>query len=374
VDNQDVQRSTGLSGVTVTYGNTVALDDVTLLVGPGEIVVVLGPSGSGKSTLLRALAGLVPLTSGTILVDGEDVTGAGAQSRGLAMVFEEAAVLPFTDVEGNLGWGPRVRNVPPEQIEQRVAEQARGLRLSRLLKRRPRTLSAGENHRVGIGRALVHHPTGFLFDEPLAHLDAGERARVRRRIVEVVRPLGVSTFYVTHDQVEAMAIADRIALLDQGRIVQVATPRELYDRPVDLLAAMSLGEMGLIRAVAVRSGFRIGTRVLPLWRPLPAGLENRTVLIGLRPEDVRDADRPGHPADPSAVTVPAHVVRVERTGADTVVTLTVIGDDEEPARLTARVSREVAWVEGQQVSVAIDARRVHVFDPDDGLALFHAEP
>jgi multiple sugar transport system ATP-binding protein len=366
-----VQRSTGLRGVTVTYGDTVALDDVTLLAGPGEIVVVLGPSGSGKSTLLRAMAGLLPVKSGTILVDGEDVTDVGAQSRGLAMVFEEAAVLPFTDVEGNLGWGPRVRKVPADQIEQRVQEQARGLRLSRLLKRRPRTLSAGENHRVGIGRALVHHPTGFLFDEPLAHLDAGERARVRRRIVEVVRPLGVSTFYVTHDQVEAMAIADRIALLDQGRIVQLATPRELYDRPADLLAAMSLGEMGLVRAVAVRAGFRIGARVLPLWQPLPTGLENRTVLVGLRPEDVREA---GRDPDPSAVTVPAHVVRVERTGADTVVTLTVTGDDEEPARLTARVSRELGWVEGQQVSVAIDARRVHVFDPDDGTALFHAAP
>jgi multiple sugar transport system ATP-binding protein len=363
-----VQRRTGLQNVTVTYGETVALDDVTLLAEPGEIMVVLGPSGSGKSTLLRALAGLIQITSGTIIVDGEDRTDAGAQLRGLAMVFEEAAVLPFTDVQGNLGWGPRVRRVPPAEIEQRVEEQARGLNLSRLLKRRPRTLSSGESGRVGIGRALVHHPTGFLFDEPLAHLDAGERARVRRRIADVVRPLGVSSFYVTHDQVEAMAIADRIALLDHGRIVQVAPPRELYDRPAGLLAATSIGELGVVRAVALAEGFRIGSRVLPVWSPLPAGLLGRRVLLGIRPEDVREAT---DVVDPSAVTVQAQVVRVERTGADVVATVTVEGDDGEPGRLVARLPRDTAVTAGAQVILAMDARRMHVFDPDDGQTLVH---
>ncbi|HST83289.1 MAG TPA: ABC transporter ATP-binding protein, partial [Kineosporiaceae bacterium] len=212
---------TGLNDATVVYANGgTALDHVTVTAEQGEILAVLGPSGSGKSTLLRAIAGLVPVNSGEVLIGGRVVTHLAADQRRVAMVFEGSTVIPFLDVSENLGWGLQVRQVPPAEVAERVRVQARGLHLSRFLKRMPKTLSSGEASRVGIGHALVHQPSTFLFDEPLAHLDAHQRWAVRRRIVEVVKSHPVSTIYVTHDQEEAMAVADRVALLNSGTVVQ----------------------------------------------------------------------------------------------------------------------------------------------------------
>jgi multiple sugar transport system ATP-binding protein len=389
---------TGLQDVTVVYpGGGAALDGVSVTAEQGEILAVLGPSGSGKSTLLRALAGLVPVRSGEIYICGRRVTDLPADERKVAMVFESSTVIPFLDVSENLGWGLQIRQVPGAEANERVRQQARGLRLSRLLRRMPATLSSGELARVGIGHALVHAPSAFLFDEPLAHLDVHQRWEVRRRIVDVVKQLDVSTLYVTHDQGEAMGVADRIALLNAGRVVQIATPLELYARPADIFAASFVGipTIGLLPARLVISGgsggFRVGARTLPLWTPLSGQLAefvDREVVIGVRPERVYDA-RQGN--DPSVVTLPATVVQVEELGADAVVTLEVAAravtapgarawetgavgvSDSGQARLRSRFRPNTSVRVGEMVPIAVDVTQAHVFDPVSGRALWHPD-
>ena len=381
---------TGVDDVSVVYADGgVALDHVSLTAEPGEILAVLGPSGSGKSTLLRAVAGLVPVKSGEVLIGGRTVTHVAADERGVAMVFESSTVIPFLDVSENLGWGLQVRRVPNDEVQARVHTQARGLRLSRFLNRMPKTLSSGELGRVGIGHALVHTPSAFLFDEPLAHLDAHQRWAVRRRIVEVVKAHQVATIYVTHDQEEAMGVADRVALLNAGRVVQIDSPRRLYDRPATVFAAGFVGvpTIGLLTARPVISGgsagFRVGARTLPLWSPLPpvlAGLVDHDVVLGVRPEHVHDA-RGGN--DPNVVTLPATVVLIEETGPDAVVTLEVAAPavqvpgsrpwetGEGRARLRSRFARNTSVRLGETVPIAVDVRQVHVFDPITGRAIHH---
>jgi multiple sugar transport system ATP-binding protein len=384
---------TGLEDVTVVYANGgTALHGVTVTAEPGEILAVLGPSGSGKSTLLRAVAGLVPVRQGEVFIAGRRVTRLAADERHLAMVFESSTVIPFLDVSENIGWGLQIRRVPENEAAERVRTQARGLRLGRLLRRMPRTLSSGELARVGIGHALVHAPSAFLFDEPLAHLDAGQRWAVRRRIVEVVKRLDVSTLYVTHDQGEAMGVADRVALLNAGRVVQIDTPGDLYGRPADLFAAGFVGTptIGLLAARLVISGgsggFRVGARTLPLWTA-PAGplaaLVDREVVIGIRPERVHDARRG---SDPSTVTLPATVVQVEEVGPDAVVTLEVQAPavtapgtrswetgaaGSGRARLRSRFRPNTSVRVGQTVPIAVDVTQAHIFDPVTGRALWH---
>ena len=386
---------TGLEDVTVVYADGgTALRHVTLAAEQGEILAVLGPSGSGKSTLLRAVAGLVPVRHGEVIIAGRRVTQIPADERRVAMVFESNTVIPFLDVSENLGWGLQVRRVPAGEAADRVQAQARGLRLSRLLRRMPRTLSSGELARVGIGHALVHAPSVFLFDEPLAHLDAGQRWDVRRRIVEVVRRHDVATLYVTHDQGEAMGVADRVALLNAGGVVQIDTPRELYAKPVNLFAASFVGipTIGLLPARVVVSagsgGFRVGARTLPLWTPLSgplAALVDREVVIGIRPERVHDA-RAG--SDPSTVTMPATVVQVEEIGPDAVVTLEVAAravtapgarpwetgaGEGGRARLRSRFARNTTVRVGESVPIAVDVTQAHVFDPVTGRALWNPD-
>ncbi|HEY0509599.1 MAG TPA: ABC transporter ATP-binding protein, partial [Blastococcus sp.] len=214
----------GVERVAVARNGTPVLRDVTLRADDGELLVVLGSSGSGKSTLLRVIAGLDPVSSGTVIIKGRDVTALPPGQRRAAMVFESSALLPFLDVSDNLGWGLRARRLPEAEVQERVSGRARLLRLSRLLSRRPGELSHGERGLVGVGRALVQVPDVFLLDEPLAGLDAAQRTRVRQEIVGAVRSLGVTTLYVTHDQAEGLAVADRIALLHQGAVVQLGRP------------------------------------------------------------------------------------------------------------------------------------------------------
>ena len=377
---------TGLEKVTVRRGGAVVLPELTLVAAEAELLVVLGASGSGKSTLLRAVAGLLPVESGEVLVGGRRVTGLPPGDRRVAMVFEDGALVPFLDVAANLGWGLRARKVAEPEVERRVADRAARFRLSRLLGRRPGQLSEGERGRVGIGRALVQTPRAFLLDEPLAHLDAAERLRVRRRIVEVVRSLGVTTIYVTHDPAEALAIADRVALLHEGRLVQLGPPAELYERPVSLLAAASVGPpIGLLPARLVATGdlagYAVGARTLPLWGPAPPALAGRELVLGLRPEDVLlpGPDGPGVPAE--AVELDAVVTAVEYTGRHQAVTLAV---GAEPVRapgaglvaaggatLRALFPPRLEVAAGDAVRVAVDARRAHVFDAATGAALHH---
>jgi multiple sugar transport system ATP-binding protein len=291
------------------------------------------------------------------------------------MVFEASTLIPFLDVARNLGWGLKVQHLPDPEVRERVSGRARQLGLGRLLSHRPGELSGGERSLVGIGHALVSVPDVFLFDEPLGDLDAVQRVEVRRQIVDAVRRLGVPTFYVTHDQAEGLAVADRMALLHQGAIVQVGRPREIYERPVSLLAAGFLGSspIGLLPARLVVSGgmagFRVGSRTLPLWRPVPEPLVDhvdRDVVLGLRAEDVSPA-APG--LDPDAVALDAVVTSAEFTGRQNVVTAAVAAG----AMLSVLFPPRVAIRPGDAVRIAVDAARAHVFDAVSGRALWHPE-
>jgi multiple sugar transport system ATP-binding protein len=380
---------TGVDRVSAGYGQgPVVLRDVTLLADPGELFVVVGPSGSGKSTLLRVIAGMTRVTAGDVLIDGRSVGELPPQQRNVAMVFEYNRLLPFLTVADNLGFGLTVRHTPREEIEQRVDEQARGLRLTRLLGRKPPSLSAGEHGQVGIGRALMRTPSVFLLDEPLAHHDAVERLRMRRQISDTVREMGVTTIYVTHDQSEALAIADRIAVLRDGQIAQLGPPRDVYARPADVFVADFLGSVpiSLLPAQLVsadgQAGFRIGARTLPLWQSVPASLMavvGQPVLLGLREEDVAPA---GPGSDPHRVGLSGLVRGVDYTGPNAVVTLEVAAPgavrpgppdplDGAQATLRARFPGRASPRVGDTVVVDVDATRAHVFDPVTGRALHH---
>jgi multiple sugar transport system ATP-binding protein len=384
-----VTGRTGVEGVTVTRDGAEVLRDVTLLAEDGELLVVLGSSGSGKSTLLRVIAGLARADRGDVLVRGRRVTDSPPGERHVSMVFESAALVPFLDVSGNMGWGLRAARVPDAEVTERVTSRARQLRLGRLLPRKPAQLSEGERGLVGIGKALVRVPEVFLLDEPLAHLDAAQRVRVRRQIVEVVRSLGVTTVYVTHDQAEALAVADRLALLHEGAVVQVGKPMDLYERPVDLVVCGFVGSppVGLLPARLVTAGglagFAVGSRTLPLWRPVPEPLRpyvGREVVLGLRAEDVHDATAG---SDPEEVALDAVVTAAEYTGRHNVLTLAVGAAPVTapgaalPAGTSAGATlrslfppRAVVRV-GDALRVAVDAARAHVFAVETGRALWH---
>jgi multiple sugar transport system ATP-binding protein len=375
---------TGVQGVTVVRGGTTVLRDVTLLVDDGELMVVLGSSGSGKSTLLRVIAGLEKVDSGEVLIKGRRVTEVPPRERHAAMVFQSAALIPFLDVAHNMGWGLRIQHHPDAEVEQRVSGRARQLRLGRLLPRRPGELSGGERGLVGIGRALVQAPEVFLLDEPLGDLDAVQRVEVRRQIVDVVRSAGVSALYVTHDPAEGLGVADRVALLEQGEIVQVGKPRELYERPADLFVAEFIGSppMGLLPARLVsadgRLGFELGSRTLPLWRPAPPALLDHVgdhVVLGFRAEDVQAADGDHHP---DSVTLDAVVSHVEYVGRQNVVAMvvdapggTLPGGRFSAAGLHSLFPPRAVVDPGERVRIAIEAAHAHVFDAVTGRALWH---
>jgi multiple sugar transport system ATP-binding protein len=369
---------TGLVDVTVTYGGEPALRGVTLLAGAGEVLAVVGPSGSGKTTALRAVAGLQPVRAGRTLVAGRDVTGIPVSQRDVSMVFRSSTLMPFLDVAANLARSAGAFGVPEQEAARRVATRSKLLGLVRLLPRLPNTLSAGEAGLSGIGRTLVRTPRAFLFDEPLAHLDAAERSRTRRIIVDAVRKTGVGALYVTHDQAEAMAVGDHLAVLHEGRVRQVDRPRRVYEAPADTFVAEFVGGcgIGLLPARLVTSGgeagFRVGERTIPLWGPVPAALASRVdspVLLGLRAEDVTEA---GPGADPASVALPVSVRSVERPGRDAVVSAEVgMPGEADGARLVARIPGGTSLRTGARAQLLLDARRAHVFDPATGRALLH---
>jgi multiple sugar transport system ATP-binding protein len=384
------EGGTGLVDVTVAIGEAPVLRDVTLLAGPGEILAVLGPSGSGKTTVLRTVAGFQRVAAGEVLVAGRPVNDIPTHARDLAMVFQDVGLDPTLDVAANMARGLRMRGTPEPEVADRLAGRGRRLRLGRLMGRQPRTLSSGEQGRVGIGRALVREPRAFLLDEPLAHLDAADRARTRRLITEMVTRAGVAALYVTHDSAEAMAVGDRLAVLRDGRVVQDDRPITVYRRPADPFVASLVGEpaLGLLpaRLVATASGagFRVGARTLPLWGPVPftlVGHVGRPVLLGLRAEEVVEA---GPAADPASVTLPATVAVVEVTGPDARVAVQVDAALDAPGPLAtsapyrdapfwARFDPRTSVRPGDRVEVAVDAARAHVFDPATEQALHHPD-
>ncbi len=391
-------RSTAVAQIVLEHvtklfsGDVVAVDDVSLEIESGEFLVLVGPSGCGKSTLLRMLAGLEDVTSGAIRIDDRDVTELPPRARDIAMVFQNYALYPHMTVRENLGYGLKVRKTAKPEISSRVDQVAELLGLDELLDRRPAALSGGQRQRVAMGRAIVREPKAFLMDEPLSNLDAKLRVEMRAEIARLQRELGVTTIYVTHDQVEAMTLGDRVAIMRDGVLQQVAKPQGLYDRPRNLFVAEFIGSpaMNLVGADLARSNgglvAKFGGTTLPVGegvlssRPRLPRFEGRRLILGVRPEDIEDA-RFGS-GEPLSATVDIR----EDMGAEVFVHFDpgakmIAGEDvkaavgEDAAEVkgsawVARLDRDTAASELERIELAIDTHRLHFFDPESGDAIY----
>jgi multiple sugar transport system ATP-binding protein len=323
-----------LKNARKAFGDAVIIPGASLDIKNGEFVVFVGPSGCGKSTLLRMIAGLEDLTSGSILIDGKDMTEEAPSKRGLSMVFQSYALYPHMSVRGNISFGLKMVGMPKAEIEAKVAKAAATLNLTEYLDRKPRQLSGGQRQRVAIGRAIVRNPEGFLFDEPLSNLDAALRVNMRLEIMQMHKDLGATMVYVTHDQVEAMTMADRIVVLNRGHIEQVGSPLELYNKPDSLFVAGFIGspKMNLI-AGKVAEKFDAHT-------------------IGVRPEHLAISLKEG--------TWPAKIALAEHLGADTFLHV----DAGACGMMTVRAEGEYAADTGTKIFLTPEANRVHRFDKD----------
>src|SRR5947208_14963527 len=307
-----------LDGVRKSYGPGEVVHGVTCAVADGELVVVVGPSGCGKSTLLRMVAGLEAISAGTVAIDGRIVNGVEPKDRDIAMVFQNYALYPHMSVYDNMAYGLRMRRMSRGDIKRRVEHAAGILQLEELLERKPRQLSGGQRQRVAMGRAIVRDPKVFLFDEPLSNLDAKLRVQMRVEIKRLQQELGTTSLYVTHDQVEAMTLADRLIVMNAGNVDQIGPPLDLYERPATVFVAGFIGSpaMNLLAGTLQPGGVTIGRAMLPL--DARGGEPGRPVLVGLRPEHLETA-----PDGPLAVRVEL----LERLGADTILHGRLSGDD-----------------------------------------------
>jgi ABC-type sugar transport system ATPase subunit len=367
-----------LSGVrTAPHEGRRALDGVDLAVGDGELLALLGGSGSGKTTLLRAIAGLVPVESGTVVIGGVDVTGVPTRERDLAMVVQDDALLPHLTTGGNIGFGLRLRRLARGEVARRVADEARVVRLGELLDRRPNTLSGGERQLTGIARATVRAPAVSLLDEPFARLDPRERARVRAELAAVVRRRGTTAILVTNDPIEAMVVGDRVAVLEDGRIAQVGTPAELYARPASTAVAARVGDppMALLPGVLAPGAracwVRLGAQAVAVPRPpaaLLAELEGADVVVGIRPEHAVAA-APHEPGDGSGgAALTAEVRHVEVLGPHALLHVAIAGVGA-PLVCRAPTALGSAVRPGDAVSVRVSADGPVLFEGATGLLL-----
>ena len=336
-------------GISKVWGATRAVDDVSLTAEAGQLLVLLGPSGCGKSTTLRLIAGLERVTAGRIWIGDTDVTDLPPARRRLSMVFQSYALFPHLSVRENIVFGLKVRRVAAAERARRLARAAELLGIGHLLDRKPSQLSGGQQQRVALGRAIVAETPVCLMDEPLSNLDAQLRHEMRREIRALQQTLGVTMVYVTHDQVEAMSMADRVVLLRQGRVEQEASPADLYARPASLFAARFIGTPPMNVVALARAGDTAVVRGTA--GPPVAEADHDELMLGVRPEDVRLA-RDG---------VAALVVEAEYLGADTIVTCAV-GDE----RLAVRAPGRVTAVPGAPVRLAWAAEAAHLFDVATG--------
>jgi multiple sugar transport system ATP-binding protein len=352
-----------IAGITKRFGAVAVLDGISLDVASGEFMVLLGPSGCGKSTLLNVIAGLEEADSGRVVIGGEDVTTREPRDRNIAMVFQSYALYPTMSVRRNMGFGLRMRGVAREEADRLVEDAARLLQMDALLERRPGQLSGGQRQRVAIGRAIVRQPKVFLFDEPLSNLDAKLRAEMRIELKELHRRLGATIVYVTHDQVEAMTLATRIAVMNGGVIEQIGAPQDVYDRPATLFVAGFTGAppMNLVQGQIIESdgglAFRPdGTQSDIALAALPVGplRSSQRVVFGIRPEDI------GKPGANSGCVMALAKLLVEPTGADSHVIFR-LGD----ARITGRFKPADVPI-GDCPPVAFDLARASLFDAQTG--------
>ena len=378
-----------LDEVTKVYANGVrAVDAVSLDINEGEFVVLVGPSGCGKSTLLRMIAGLEDVTEGEIQIGDIDVTDKPPQQRDIAMVFQNYALYPHMSVRDNLAYGLKLRKMPKREWQRRVDETAKKLGLDELLDRKPSHLSGGQRQRVAMGRAIVREPKAFLMDEPLSNLDAKLRVSMRAELARLHEQLGVTTVYVTHDQVEAMTLGQRVAVLRDGLLQQVDTPQKLFRHPENLFVAAFIGSpsMNLIDADVGEGRVSFADVSFPLPESSPVAGHKGKLIVGIRPTDFEH----GESADPSLPRLRVSPDVVEDLGSEHHVIFTLDaprvsaeavraasdeGDDEgklfadDRAVFTACLDDRRVLTTASQVELAIDHRRLHFFDPATGLAL-----
>jgi len=383
-----------LENINKVYDNGFqAVDDLSLDIADGEFLVLVGPSGCGKSTALRMIAGLEHISSGTLRIGDRVVNGVPPKDRDIAMVFQNYALYPHMTVFDNIGFALKLAKVPREEIDQRVREAAQVLELEQNLERKPGQLSGGQRQRVAMGRAIVRQPKAFLMDEPLSNLDAKLRVQMRAEIASLQRKLGVTTFYVTHDQVEAMTMGDRVAVIKGGVLQQVDTPQRLYDRPDNVFVAAFIGSPsmnlfeGRLEASGQGASLALGSQSLAIppsvleRRPGLASRLGRTVIFGVRPEDMDDAAL-GEGAEASQVCR-AEVALVEALGADLLVHLVIdaprvdSGDPDAPAdastiaaNLVARFSPRSRARAGDRVDIAVAVERISFFDAQTRLSIW----
>jgi len=355
--------SVSFQNVQKSFGATKVIHGVGFDIQDGEFMVLVGPSGCGKSTLLRTLAGLEEITGGTIAIDGHVVNDMESKDRDIAMVFQSYALYPHMTVRENMGFSLRLRRADQKVTAERVAQAAKILNLEPYLERYPKELSGGQRQRVAMGRAIVRDPKVFLFDEPLSNLDAKLRVAMRAEIKALHQRLKTTTVYVTHDQIEAMTMADRIVVMHDGRIEQIGTPLELYDRPANLFVAQFIGSpaMNVVEGTLKREGgaARVETADGMRWPAgAAAGSDGQAVHYGVRPDHLRlDAD-PGGPG------VAAEIVVVEPTGAQTELVATV-----GAAQIIIEAHGRPSVAPGDRVHLGIDPASVHLFDKATGARL-----
>ena len=357
-----------LKNVSKRYGQQTVVESLNLEMLAGEFIVLVGPSGCGKSTTLRMIAGLEEVSAGKIFIAGKDVTELEPGARNIAMVFQNYALYPHKSVYENLAFGLRMRKIPKAEILEKVRWAAKMLSIENLLERKPRQLSGGQMQRVSLGRALVRSPEAFLLDEPLSNLDAQLRVHMREEIAQLHKRIKTNMVYVTHDQVEAMTLGDRIVIMNQGKVQQVGKPLEVYDRPANLFVAGFIGapEMNQIAGQLVcadgRTEFVSPTMRLDIKLPHASrALQTTEVILGIRPEHVSLI-----PNGSAGIT--ATVTMVEQMGASTL-TLYSLGPAEPGIKLRVLSSRQVDIIEGTNNQLYFDMQHLHIFDAASGINL-----
>ena len=396
-------------GVTKTYPDgTTAVNGLDLEIRDGEFMVLVGPSGCGKTTALRMVAGLEEISRGVLKIGDRTVNHVPSRDRDIAMVFQSYALYPHLSVYENIAFGLKIKKIPKEEIERRVNDAARILGLESFLKRKPRALSGGQRQRVAMGRAIVREPAAFLMDEPLSNLDAKLRVQMRAEIAGLQHSLGVTTIYVTHDQVEAMTMGDRVAVMRKGELQQVADPQTLYDRPVNLFVGGFIGSpaMNMVEAeLEQRNGgyaAKVGEQSIAIEadevkaRPGLAAYVGRQIVLGIRPEDLEDAALAT--STPSGQRLHGKTDLTEALGSEIMVHFSIegrpamtddvrelaqdVGDeraieqaaDSGTAALVGRFGARSRVRPGQEVEIAVDTRSLHFFDPETGLGIYDGTP